>query len=71
MELKPIMSKEFVIDHDAIEENVKNRKLAEKFIADESSLFRIYSYKAIELRHEIVDQSNITETALAIIRFEK
>ena len=70
MDLKPIMSKEFVLDYEAIRLNKEAKALAQTFISEESSNFKIYSYKAIELRHEIVDQSNIIENSLAIANCE-
>ena len=39
-------------------------------IAEESTKFKIYSYRAVELQHEIVDQVNIIDTCLTVANNE-
>ena len=35
-------------------------------IAEESSKFKIYTYRAVELQHEVVNQVNIIDTCLEV-----
>ena len=46
------------------------KEKAQAIIDEESRRFQIYSYRAFELQHEVVDQCNIVETCLKIINNE-
>ena len=49
IELKTIFSDEGIQDGEAIKENHQLREQAQSMIAEESSKFRIYTYRAAEL----------------------
>ena len=70
MELKQVVDTDFpngMIDHEAIKQNKIVKERAEVFIAEESRKFKIYSYKAIELKINIIDVYNVVEKCLQVV----
>lgn len=60
------MNSDGIIDHDAIRENKEMKEKAEALIAEESNKFKIYSYRAIVLRLEVIEQYNLVEKSLQV-----
>lgn len=70
MELKPVVDSDLPtgnIDQEAIESNKVVKERAEAFIEEETKKHRIYSYKAIELKNNIVDVYYVVEKCLQIV----
>ena len=70
MDLMTVYTDDGILDHDAVKANRDLRAQAQSMIAEESTKFKIYSYRAVELQHEIVDQVNIIDTCLTVANNE-
>ena len=65
------MSKDGIIDEEALTENKKIRDNAKKIIKKECDLFQILSYRSTDLTRDTIEQNDTVEKCVKIFQSEK